>query len=77
MTPAQFFAAAKPFADWANRDTGVHQSVILAQWAIETAYGGADWLPPRNNPGNVGNYTAGGQMDYPTLAAGVQTSFVR
>ena len=68
MTPAQFFAAAKPFADWANRDTGVHQSVILAQWADENGY---VWPPPGNNPGNVGNTLHGGMVNYANITQGV------
>ena len=70
--PSSFWPIALPWAVEAHNATGVDVSVVLSQWAIETAYGGADWLPPRNNPGNVGNFTAGGQMNYPTLAAGVE-----
>ena len=69
---ASFWPIALPWAREAHAATGVDVSVILSQWAIETGYGGQDWLPPRNNPGNVGNFSAGGQLNYPTLAAGVQ-----
>jgi flagellum-specific peptidoglycan hydrolase FlgJ len=71
-TPASFWSMALEWAKQASAATNVSISVILAQWAIETGYGGADWQPPRNNPGNVGNFTAGGQNNFPTLAAGVQ-----
>ena len=69
--PGSFWPEALPWAQQAHSVTGVLVSVILSQWAIETGYGGPDWLPPRNNPGNVGNFSAGGQLDFPTLAAGV------
>jgi hypothetical protein len=71
-SPASFWPEALPWAQEAHAATGVCISVILAQWGIETAYGGPDWQPPRNNPGNVGDTQEAGQMDYPTLAAGVQ-----
>jgi flagellum-specific peptidoglycan hydrolase FlgJ len=66
-----FWAEALPYAKQAHAATGVLTSVILAQWADETGFGGPDWQPPRNNPGNVGNTEEAGQMDYPTLADGV------
>lgn len=75
MTPSAFWPEALPWAQQAHQQTGVLTSVILAQWAIETAYGGPDWSP-RNNPGNVGDTQEGGQVDYPTLAAGV-AAYVR
>lgn len=45
-------------------------SVILAQWAIETEYGGPDWSP-NNNPGNVGSFDGKPVAKLPTLADGV------
>lgn len=75
MDPETFFATALPWARIASRLTGVNVSVVLAQWADETGYGGPDWSPD-NNPGNVGNTEHGGQVTYPTLAAGV-TAYVR
>lgn len=74
MDPSLFFPTALPWARIASRLTNVPVSVILAQWAVETGYGGPDWSP-RNNPGNVGDTEAGGQVVYPTLAAGV-TAYV-
>jgi|HubBroStandDraft_1064217.scaffolds.fasta_scaffold174371_3 hypothetical protein len=68
MTPAQFFAAALPFAQWASRDTGVLVSVILAHWAGENGY---KWPPPGNNPGNVGNTEHGGMVNYANITQGV------
>ncbi len=77
MTPAQFFAAALPFAEQAHAATGVDVSVVLAQWAEENGY---IWPPPGNNPGNVGNTQHGGQVNYATPEAGVaayiQTMFL-
>lgn len=75
MDPETFFSAALPWARVASRLTAVNVSVVLAQWADETGYGGPDWSP-RNNPGNVGDTEAGGQVVYPTLAAGVE-AYVR
>lgn len=65
-----FWDEALPYAQQAHSQTGVLTSVILAQWANETAYGGPDWSV-FHNPGNVGDPVAGGQMVYPTLQAGV------
>jgi hypothetical protein len=70
MTPEEFFAEALPWAKMAYEATWVLPSVVLAQWADETAFGGSDWSP-RNNPGNVGDGSYGGQVVFPTLAAGV------
>ena len=72
MTPDQFFAAALSWAYQAHAGTGVDTSVILAQWADENGY---VWPPPGNNPGNVGNTQHGGQVNFPTIAAGV-TAYV-
>lgn len=70
MTPAQFFATALPYARWAHAQTGVDVSVILAQWADETDYGGPDWSP-NNNPGNVGSFDGRPVAVFPTLEAGL------
>jgi len=64
-----FWDLALPYARQASAATGVHTSVILAQWADETGY---RWPAPGNNPGNVGNPQHGGQTNYATLVAGVQ-----
>lgn len=68
MTPQQFFTAAAPFAKWAHVDTGVLESVVLAQWADENGY---VWPPPGNNPGNVGNTQHGGMVNYANITQGV------
>jgi hypothetical protein len=65
-----FWDEALPYAQQAHSQTGVLTSVILAQWANETGYGGVDWSV-YHNPGNVGDPAAGGQTTYPTLQAGV------
>lgn len=67
---AEFWVEALPYAEQAHNETGLFTSLILSQWADETAYGGPDWSP-RNNPGNVGDPEAGGQTTFPTLQAGV------
>lgn len=69
-TPAAFYAEALPWARSASAQTGVLVSVILAQWAIETEYGGPDWSP-NNNPGNVGSFDGQPVAKLPTLAEGV------
>lgn len=70
MTPAEFFAEALPWAEKAHAATGVLPSVILAQWADETGFGGVDWSP-NNNPGNVGSYDGQPVASFPSLEAGV------
>ena len=67
---AAFFATALPYALQAHVATSVDTSVILAQWANETAYGGPDWSP-NNNPGNVGSYDGQPVATFPTLEIGV------
>lgn len=64
-----FFDDALPYARRAHEATGVNVSVILAQWADETAFGTSpDWTA-KHNPGNV---SPGGVVaSYPTLDAGV------
>jgi hypothetical protein len=50
---AAFWVTALPYADQAHAQTGLFTSVILAQWADETAYGTAgDWTV-KHNPGNI------------------------
>ena len=70
MTAAAFFVAALPFAQQAHAQTGLATSVVLAQWADETAYGGYDWSVA-HNPGNVGSYDGEPVATFPTLQAGV------
>lgn len=70
MTPDAFFAEALPWAQKAHALCYVLVSVILAQWADETGYGGPDWSP-NNNPGNVGSYDGKPVATFPTLQAGV------
>lgn len=70
MTPDEFFAEALPWAQQAHPQTNVLVSVILAQWADETGYGGPDWSP-NNNPGNVGSYDNQPVATFPTLQDGV------
>jgi hypothetical protein len=70
VTPEQFFAEALPWARQAHAATGVYTSVILAQWAVETGFGGPDWSP-NNNPGNVGSFDGKPVATFPTLAEGV------
>jgi hypothetical protein len=70
VTAAAFFVAALPFAQQAHAQTGLATSVVLAQWADETAYGGYDWSVA-HNPGNVGSYDGEPVATFPTLQAGV------
>lgn len=69
-SPAAFIAEALAYARQAHAETGVLTSVILAQWAAETAWGGEDWSP-NNNPGNVGSFDGQPVATFPTLAEGV------
>lgn len=64
-----FFTDGLGYARQAHQATGVLTSVILAQWANETAFGGPDWSV-YHNPGNVGDPSAGGQTTYPSLEIG-------
>ena len=68
---AAFFAAALPYAQQEYAATGVHTSVVLAQWADEQGY---RWPAMYNNPGNVGDPVSAGQVSYPTVEAGVEAS---
>jgi hypothetical protein len=70
LSDAQFFTTALPYARRAHTATGALTSVILAQWADETAYGGPDWSVD-HNPGNVGSFTGRPVNSFPTLTAGV------
>lgn len=70
-TPASFWPVALPWAQQASAATNVAISVILAQWAIETAYGGYDWSV-EHNPGNVGSFDGQPLNMMPSLAVGVQ-----
>ena len=70
-TPNTFWPIALPYAQEAAPITNVSISVILAQWAIETAYGGYDWTT-EHNPGNVGSFDGQPLNNMPNLADGVQ-----
>jgi len=70
-SPSTFWPEALPWARIAHAETGVLTSVILSQWAIETGYGGADWQPPFNNPGNVGSFDGQPVNRFPSLTQGV------
>lgn len=70
VTPDEFWPVALPCAQEAHAATGVLTSVILSQWADETAYGGPNWTV-YCNPGDIGDPDEGGQTTFPTLAAGV------
>lgn len=64
-----FFTLALPYARRASQATGVLVSVVLAQWANETAYGTSNDWTVKHNPGNI---SPGGVVaSYPTLDAGV------
>ena len=53
--PAAFYAEALPWAQQVHSEMPeMFVSVVLAQWASETAYGGPDWSV-YHNPGNVGD----------------------
>ncbi len=68
---ASFWPEALPWAQQVHsKIPWLFISVILAQWASETGYGGPDWYL-YNNPGNVGDPAAGGQTTFPTMQAGV------
>ncbi len=69
--PSTFFPAALPYAQQEFAATGVHVSVVLAQWADEQGF---QWPAMYNNPGNVGDPVSDGQVGYPTVEAGVQAS---
>lgn len=75
MSAAGFFPIALPWARVASAATGVLTSVVLAQWADETAYGGVDWSV-HHNPGNVGSFDGVPVASFPTLAEGV-TAYVQ
>lgn len=69
MQPQQFIQQALGLARVAHFATRVNTSVILAQWADETGWGGPDWSV-LHNPGNV---SLGGQsVSYLKLSLGVQ-----
>lgn len=65
-----FWDEALPYAQQAHTKTGVLVSVVLAQWAEETGYGGVDWSV-HHNPGNVGSFDGQPVNSFPTLQAGV------
>lgn len=66
---ASFFASEYPDASYASAQTGVPVSVVLAQWANETAYGAAPAFASGNNYAGV---SPGGRVAaYPSRAAGL------
>jgi hypothetical protein len=71
MTPDEFFADALPWARQVHAQMPeMFVSVVLAQWAEETGYGGPDWIP-NNNPGNVGSFDNQPVAKFPTMQTGV------
>jgi hypothetical protein len=66
-----FWTEALPYAEQAHIGTGVDTSVILAQWADETGYGGIDWTV-YHNPGNVGSFDGYPVRAFQTLELGTQ-----
>lgn len=52
-----YFEKMKPYAEKASRGTGIPVSVILAQWAHESAYGGSYGAKNRNNHAGISNFT--------------------
>lgn len=64
-----FIAQMAPWAQAASSATGWNASLILAQWANETAWGTAYSEP--NNPGNIGVYSGGPHYSWSTMADGV------
>jgi hypothetical protein len=69
VSPGAFVSEALAYAQQAHAATGVLVSVILAQWAVETAWGGWDWTVA-HNPGNVGSFDGQPVNTFPTLEAG-------
>lgn len=70
-SPATFWAEALPWARQVHAAMPeMFVSVVLAQWAEETAYGGPDWSP-NNNPGNVGSFDGQPVNKFPTMQTGV------
>src|SRR6185437_8443399 len=69
--PATFWPEVLPYAEQAHAGTGVLISVLMAQAAIETGYGGFDWSVA-HNPGNVGSFDGNPVNTFPTLEAGTE-----
>ncbi len=70
-TPAQFWPEALPWAQQVHSRLPVmFVSVVLAQWASETGYGGYDWSVA-HNPGNVGSFDGRPVNTFPNLQTGV------
>jgi hypothetical protein len=70
-TPQSFWPIALPYARQAAPACNVSIALVLAQWAIETGYGGYDWTT-EHNPGNVGSFDGAPLNFFPNLAEGVQ-----
>ncbi|HUD17546.1 MAG TPA: hypothetical protein VMQ59_09790 [Acidimicrobiales bacterium] len=64
-----FWQEALPYAQQCHAGTGVLTSVLLAQAAVETGYGGYDWSVA-HNPGNVGSFDGQPVNEFPSLEAG-------
>lgn len=71
MSEDQFWSEAMPYALQAHQATGLFLSLILAQFADETEYGGSDWSV-HHNPGNVGSFDGRPVASFRTLEAGTQ-----
>jgi hypothetical protein len=67
-----FWGEALPWARQAKAVVpSMFVSVILAQWAEETGYGGYDWSVA-HNPGNVGSFDGQPLNAFPNLTVGVK-----
>ena len=67
--PATFWPEALQYARQVHAATGVLTSVLLAQTAIETGYGGPDWSVSKN-PANVGSFDGQPVNSFASLQAG-------
>lgn len=70
-SPSTFWPEALPWAQQVHSRLPVmFVSVVLAQWASETGYGGWDWSVA-HNPGNVGSFDGQPVNTFPNLQTGV------
>lgn len=69
LTPSAFWAECFPYAQECHEGTGVLVSVLMAQAADETAYGGYDWTVA-HNPGNVGSFDGQSVNKFASLSLG-------
>ena len=69
MTPQQFTATFLPYAEQVAAGTGIDDGVLLAQWAVETAWGSGEFN--QNNLANIrcvaGIPCVGGFSQFPTI----------